>query len=208
MPRYLRGLQPHPRAARSPGARCAAARPGRCRAQDYVRQQLHSAGITAGRALPRRDRRLRPAGDRLEIRHHPQPRRLALLYLVVCGAREDSGPTHTHGMSRPSARKIAGKRARKPGARLSWYRARSAVRECANSSHRSAGWRSPRRFRHPAPGTAGVHWPGVEVHPPAPRPPWGAHRGVTRELPRRGPDRALAEGEVGRARGWGERLTQ
>ena len=57
-------------------------------AQDYVRQQLHSAGITAGRAVPRRDRRLRPAGDRLEIRHHPQPRRLALLYLVVCaGAR-------------------------------------------------------------------------------------------------------------------------
>src|SRR5271166_4158612 len=96
------------------------------------------------------------------------------------------------------------------GARLSWYRALSAARECANGSHRPAGWRSRRRFRYPAPGTAGVHWPGAGVHPPAPRAPRGAHRGVTRELPGRGPDRGLGRGPdrgLGRGRtGAGPRL--
>ncbi len=49
----------------------------------------------------------------------------------------------------------------------------------------------------PAGLKSGVHWPGVEVHPPAPRAPRGAYRGVTRELPRRGPDRGLGRGRTG-----------
>ena len=97
--------------------------------------------------------------------------------LVVVG-----GPTHTHGMSRPRTRKMAGKRARKPGARLSWYRARTAARECANGSHRSAGWRSPaplsipgsrdcRRSlaerRSPSAGTSPTTGPASRRHPRA-----------------------------------------
>jgi len=58
--------------------------------------------------------------------------------LVVVG-----GPTHTHGMSRPGTRKMAGKLARKPGSEVELAPGASAARECANGSHRSAGWRSP-----------------------------------------------------------------
>ena len=83
------------------------------------------------------------------------------------------------------------------GTSLSWYRALSAAREYANGSHRSAGGGRRRRFRYPAPGTAGVHRSSVEVHPPAPRPARGAHRCVTRELPRRGHDRGLGRGRTG-----------
>ena len=119
--------------------------------------------------------------------------------LVVVG-----GPAHHHGMSRPSTGKRAGSR----GARLSWYRARSAARECANGSHRPAGWRSPEPLSIPGSRGCRRFRPGVEVHPPAPRPPWGAHRGVTGSFLVEGLTGALAGGELGRARGWGERPTQ
>ena len=36
------------------------------------------------------------------------------------------------------------------GASLSWYRALSAARECADGSHRTAGWRSPAPLSVPA----------------------------------------------------------
>ena len=102
--------------------------------------------------------------------------------LVVVG-----GPTHTHGMSRPGTRKRAGKLARKPGSEVELVPGAVSgpgVREWLASPGRLevAGAAFDTRLQ----GLPGVHWPGVEVHPPAPRGPRGAHRGVTRELPRRG----------------------
>src|SRR5262249_53970951 len=61
-----------------PAARRAAAGPGRGPGPDDVPPPPHPAGITPPGGLPPGDRRLRPTGDRLEIRHHPEPYRLAL----------------------------------------------------------------------------------------------------------------------------------
>jgi len=53
------------------------------------------------------------------------------------------GPTHAHGMSRPGTRKMAGKLARKPGSEAELIPGAVSGPECANGSHRWAGWRSP-----------------------------------------------------------------
>ena len=102
------------------------------------------------------------------------------------------GPAHTHGMSRPSSRKMAGKRARKPGNEVELVPGAVSgpgVREWLASLGRLevAGAAFDTRLQ----GLPAFTGPGVEVHPPAPRAPRGADRGVTRELPRRGPDRGL-----------------
>ncbi len=80
---------------------------------------------------------------------------------------------------------------------------------------RPAGGRR-RRIRYPAPGTAGVHWPGVEVHPPhlarhgariAAAPERFLVQGLTGALTGALAG-ALAGGELERARAWGQRLTR
>ena len=122
--------------------------------------------------------------------------------LVVVG-----GPTHTHGMSRPGTRKMAGKLARKPGSEVELVPGAVSgpgVREWLASPGRLevAGAAFDTRLQG-LPAFTGRASKSIR----RPRAPRGAHRGVTRELPRRGPDRGLAGGELGRARAWGQRLS-
>ena len=122
--------------------------------------------------------------------------------LVVVG-----GPTHTHGMSRPSSRKMAGKRARKPGSEVELVPGAVSgpgVREWLASLGRLevAGAAFDTRLQGCRRSLAGV-------------------KSIRRLLARHGariaasPESflvesltgALAEGELGRARAWGERLS-
>ena len=113
--------------------------------------------------------------------------------LVVVG-----GPTHTHGMSRPSTRKMAVKRARKPGSEVELVPGADSgpgVREWLASLGQAGG--APAPLRYPVQGIPGVHWPGVEVHPPAPRPPRGAIAASPESFLVEGLTGALVGGELG-----------
>jgi Flavodoxin domain len=119
-----------------------------------------------------------------------------------------AGPTHTHGMSRPGTRKMAGKRAGKPerGGVGTGRGQRPGSARMARVARPAGGRR--RRFRYPA---AGI--PAFTGR---------ASKSIGRHLARHGariaapPESflvegltgALAEGELERARAWGQRLTR
>ena len=107
--------------------------------------------------------------------------------LVVVG-----GPTHTHGMSRPGTRKMAGKRAGKPGSEVELVPGAVSGRKCANGSHRSAGWRSPALLSIPGCRDCQRSPAGHRSLSAGISPATGPVSRQTRELPRRGLTGALA----------------
>ncbi len=123
--------------------------------------------------------------------------------LVVVG-----GPTHTHGMSRASTRKMAGKRARKPGSEVALVPGAvsgSGVREWLASLGRleAAGAAFDTRLQGlPAfTGRASKSIRRLLAH-------HGARIAASPEsFLVEGLTGALVEGELGRARAWGERLS-
>ena len=124
--------------------------------------------------------------------------------LVVVG-----GPTHTHGMSRPGTRKMAGKRARKPGSEV----------ELVPSAVSGPGvreWLASLGRLEVAGAAFDTRLQGLPAFTGR------ASKSIGRRLARHGariaaaPESflvggltgALAEGELERARAWAERLTQ
>ena len=124
--------------------------------------------------------------------------------LVVVG-----GPTHTHGMSRPSTRKMAGKRARKPGSEVELVPGAVSgpgVREWPASPGRLevAGAAFDTRLQG-LPAFTGRASKSIRRRL--------AHHGARIAASPgsflvEGLTGALAEGELERARAWGERLTR
>lgn len=123
--------------------------------------------------------------------------------LVVVG-----GPTHTHGMSRPGTRKMAGKRARKPGSGAELVPGAVSgpgVREWLASLGRleAAGAAFDTRLQG-LPAFTGRASKSIRRHL--------AHHGARiaaspESFLVEGLTGALAEGELERARAWGERLS-
>jgi len=124
--------------------------------------------------------------------------------LVVAG-----GPTHTHGMSRPGTRKMAGKRAGKPGSEAELVPGADSgpgVREWLASLGRLevAGAAFDTRLQG-LPGFTGRASKSIRRH-------LARHGARIAASPGsflvEGLTGALVEGELERARAWGERLTR